>query len=260
MVRSLALLAVLVAVASSRAPAQDLVGPKWTPLSFSVAKPGGGRNPGLDLDQGTQVVVRVELPGQNIVAGDLAKCRVDSFTDDLKTDLLATPDPLARPAVSGSLTWLSKEPNNFTFRTPGHPAKGATKVRIKGSLTLVVGTGEKELEKKDVELKTKAGVDLGIGTIKMKLDGFNPAGAPTFYVYDGNRPLTSVALIGGDGKEIRSRLVSSMYGNDKAGKPVHQATITVPDKKVERCTVRVKYYDTVEEVKVPFDLEVGPGL
>jgi hypothetical protein len=260
MARSLGLLALFAGAAQT--PAQDLVRPepKWTPLSFSVAKPGGGRNPGLDLDQGTQVVVRIDLPGQKIVAGDLAKCKVDSFTDDLKTDLLATPDPFGRPVVSGGRTFLTEEANNFSFHTPGHPAKGAAKVRIKGSVALIVGRDEKDVEKKDAELRAKAGVDLGFGTLKLKLDGFNPGGAPASYAYEGSRPLTSVSLLDGAGKEIRSRLVSSIYGTDKAGKPVHQATISVADRKVDRCTVRMKYLDTVEEVKVPFDLEVGPGL
>jgi hypothetical protein len=32
------------------------------------------------------------------------------------------------------------------------------------------------------------------------------------------------------------------------------------DTKVDRCTVRVRYFDTIEKADVPLDLEVGLGL
>lgn len=261
MARPLLLLTVLAAVAPSRTPAQDIEGPKWTPLSFSVGRPAGdGARAVFDLQQGTRVVARLELPGQKIVTINSAKSKAESFADDRGTDLLAAPvgrGLLGVPAVSG------EHADGITFHVSGCPAKGATRVRIKGHVMVLVGRGEKEAEKKDADLK--AGIDLGFGELKVQAfrtpgGGLQPRPS-TSISFNGTKPLTAVTLLDADGKEIPCRF-SPLYQPfaPADGKIRHRAAVTVPDRKLERCTVRVKHFDTVEEVKVPFDLEVGPGL
>jgi hypothetical protein len=122
MVRSLGLLAVLAAAVSSRAPAQDLVGPKLTPLSFGVGKASEEAERPAGARDRTNVTARLELPGRKIVAVDPAKCKVDGFTDDRGTDLLAAAGP-DHHTVQVSQPLLKQPLNNLTFSAPACPAR-----------------------------------------------------------------------------------------------------------------------------------------
>jgi hypothetical protein len=261
MIRSVSLLVLLAVVASSSSPAQDLLqGPKWTPLEFHVQKTEEGENALREFNRGTHVVARLELLGQKFVAIDMTKCKLDSFTDDKNTDLLAA--PAARPlslAISNS-TVLGGKPNDINFQAPGCPVKGATKVHIKGTIIALVGKDEKEVEKKDVALKD--GLELEMGGIKLQLakaTGFGKTAADTRLTCTSERPVISVTILDGDGKELPCRSTLSFHPS-ATGKGTTRGSITITGTKVERCTLRIKYFDSVEEVKVPVDLEVGPGL
>jgi hypothetical protein len=262
---SLPLLATLVA----EAPAQDLQGPSWKPQAFQVMKPDADEKSVLrDASVGTRVVARLGLLGQKFITIDPVKSKLDSFTDDLKTDLLAAPAvgalPFARASlITGGRSGLSgARPNDITFHAPGCPSRGATKVRIKGTVTVIVGKDEKTIEKKDVVLK--AGVDLDIGSLKPLADRFANApgalGRSTMLSYDGTKAISAITLLDADGKEIPCRFTMTYRPATANTKETCRASVLVTDRTVERCTVRIKYFDSVEEVKVPVDLEVGPGL
>jgi hypothetical protein len=261
MIRSLGLLAAFVAF--SAASGQDLQGRTWTPLAFHVLKPEGAVNAIREMERGTRVIVRLELSGQQYIVLDPGKCKLDSFTDDKNTDLLAAPAPrggFLRPRISaGGLGVSDGRPNDITFHAPGCLAKGATKVRIKGTLSVLVGKDEKQAELKDVVLK--AGAKLEFGTLKL-WERTGAAVGPakrdeTFVEYEGKRPLTAVTLVDADGKEIPCRL-SLSYRPPADG--AYRAMFILKGNKIDRCAVRVKYFDTVEEITIPVDLEVGPGL
>jgi hypothetical protein len=127
-------------------------------------------------------------------------------------------------------------------------------------VTAVVGVDEKELDKKLVGGKD---FDLEFGTFKLPKQG--PAGKKgadpgARVVYQGSRPLASVTLADPNGKEIACRLVTGYQPLAGARQTPYQALIFITTDKLDGCTIRVKYYSGVEEVKVLFDLEVGPGL
>jgi hypothetical protein len=141
--------------------------------------------------------------------------------------------------------------NDLTFRAPNCPAVGATKVRIKGSVVVVVGKDEKEFEKKDF-----AGTaDLGFGTIRELVGGFGNNA-----VYDGDKPLKSVSFVDADGKTVNCALSTSPFGAPAAKQSAYRYSIRPAGNAAFRGTLRVKYFDSTENVTVPVDLEVGPGL
>jgi hypothetical protein len=252
MIRSLGLLVVLVAF--STATAEDAQKPTLHVMSFHVTKPEAV--PGMlgDRDRGTRVSVRLEVPGRSLLSFDTKASKVESFADDKNTDLMAVPPGSPAPQLleverSGS----RGRTNDLTFHAPDCPAKGATKVRVKGSLVAIVGKTEKEIEKKDFA----GDADLGFGTMKEQKGGF---GGNTL-TYDGDKPLKSVSFTDADGKTVTCTINSTGgFGAAGAKKSAYRNTIRATGNVAIRGTLRVKYFDATEEITVPVDLEVGPGF
>jgi hypothetical protein len=257
MSRSLALLALLIAF--SPASAQDIQGPSWTPLSFAVYKPDP-KNILRSASAGTRVTALLDIPARKVVSIDFKKSMYDSYTDDKDTNLLAVPAAaagLGRQLISpGPLN-----ANEITFFAPSCPTRGASRVRIKGSVVALIGKDEKEVEKKDFSLKEGGKLDFGsikpqdLVTLKMKL--FQQV------IYDGTRPLNSVKVLDVNGNELPCQVSTTQGFAGLLGlgeKPGYRAVITITGNEVDRCTLKIKYFDSVEELTVPFDLEVGPGF
>ena len=262
MIRSFGLFAVLAAF--SAAAAQDAQKPTLKVMSFHVTRPDGpppkvdetgkGDRPfGIDRDRGTRVVVRVDVPGRQLLSFDTKASKVESFTDDKNTDLTGVPPGSPAPKlVEVERVAIRTKTNDLTFHAPMCPAIGATKVRIKGSVVAVVGKDEKEVETKDF-----AGTaDLGFGKIAEQKGGFGGNSA----VYDGDKPLKSVSLVDADGKTVACTLSTTPFGAAAARKTAYRYSIRSAGNVALRGTIRVKYFDATEEVTIPVDLEVGPGF
>jgi hypothetical protein len=162
-----------------------------------------------------------------------------------------------RPIISPG--YLIDEANVITFHAPSCPIRGASRVRIKGSVVVLVGKDEKEVEKKDFSLKEGGNLDFGsikpqdLVALKVKL--FQQV------IYDGTRPIISVNLLDDNGNEIPGRVNTSQgFAGVFGAKPRYHSFITFTGNEVDRCTLRIKYFNSVEEVTVPVDLEVGPGF
>jgi hypothetical protein len=259
MTRFLFLLPLLALPAATAQDTADPKKPQWSPQGLSVLKPGpSDEEPGLLLNEGTHVTALLRLPGQFLIGIDTLQSKVEAFTDDKNTDLRNAPgaNPLSqRLGVTTSRDPADGKYARIIFRAPGCPAAGATKVRVKGSLTALVGKDEKKVEKKDVSLKD--GVELEIGTLKL----LTPATRTTAVSYTGTRALKSVVFLDADGAEIPVRQSVGIL-SQRAARGQFASSFRPADRntKLDRCTVRVTYFDRVDEVVVPVDLEVGPGL
>jgi hypothetical protein len=142
--------------------------------------------------------------------------------------------------------------NDVTFHAPNCPAKGAAKVRIKGRVVAVVGKDEKEMEKKDFT----GTADLGFGTISEQQGGFGGNAA----TYSGDKPLRAVSFVDADGKTVNCSLSTPPFGTRPGKGPAYRYSIRPAGNAAIRGTLRVKYFDSTENVTVPVDLEVGPGF
>jgi hypothetical protein len=259
MIRSLGLLAVLVAF--SGATAQDVQKPTLKVMAFHVTKSDGApaksddRGPGAraDRDLGTRVVVRVEVPGRQLISFDTKASKVESFTDDKDTDLAAVPAGSPAPTLlEVERASIRTRTNDVTFHAPNCPAKGAAKVRIKGSVVAVVGKDEKEIEKKEFA----GSAEFEFGKMVEQKGGFGG----NQLTYDGDKPLKSVSFVDADGKTVACTLSTSPFGAAAARKTAYRNTIRAAGNVAIRGTLRVKYFDSTENVTVPVDLEVGPGF
>lgn len=128
--------------------------PEWAPHTLVVGRPlpadGIPARPGVvnprNLDAGTRVTVILRLTGRAIVGFEPAQSKLEGFTDDKGTDLLAATEDgqFPRPRVTAELA--EGHYGLVSFRGPGIPAAGATRVRIRGTVVALVGKGEKEVE------------------------------------------------------------------------------------------------------------------
>lgn len=265
MLRRVALVVLLVvpaAVAQEPRPAGE---PEWTPVGIAVTRPDPAEDerPGLARDRGvnTTLTAQLQLPGRIILAVDPTQCAVDRFTDDRNTNLYDAPQVrLSFARVTATAPPAHGKAIRVTFRAPGHPAAGATKLRVKGEVGVVVGKDEKTVERKDVSVRK--GVDLGAGTLKALDSGLARDVAPTGVKYTGTRPLKRLALVDRAGEEVEA--VRNPFTEARtagaAAKGEFSMLYSWPRAAPDPCTVRATYFDRVELVVVPVDLEAGLGL
>jgi hypothetical protein len=282
----LVLLAPLTAADDPKAVKEPAL-PKWTVHGLSVMKGSpdaeraqGDRGPGPGFGalpllpaEGTRVILMLQIPDRAVLAYDSKGCKIDSLTDDKGTDLLKgampAPEPAGRggpagtsPRVTGTQFGPEGKSGIFTFSAPGLPAAGAMKLRVKGSVAVVVGSKEKEVEKKDVSIKD--GVDLEFGKLSLIESPFNGRNTTTAVSYKGTKPIKKLTLLDADGKEIAIRRSTMPPTGSRDLDPTRDfpARFAPTDRtaKIDKCTVRVTYFDTVETVTLPVDLETGLGF
>jgi hypothetical protein len=265
MVRRVALAALLVAPVAAAQPPRPAADPEWTPVGISVVKPDPDpdERPLIARDPvgSTTLSVQLHLPGRFILGVDPAECVLDRFGDNRNTNLLAA--PLVRPnasRVTPGHAQLSGKSVRMTFQGTGYPTAGATKLRLRGVVGVLVGRDEKTVERKDVSVR-KA-VDLGVGTLK----ALNVAGREAIggVKYIGTRPIKTLLIIDRSGEAVEvPRNPYSTSGARTAvawSKGESSMLYTWPRTAPDPCTVRATYFDRVELVQVPVELDAGLGL
>ena len=154
---------------------------------------------------------------------------------------------------------INKDGKQFStiFRAPGVPSVGANRVNLKGSFVVECGSDEKTLEFKNVVWNGKLDMVVGPFELKMGRSAFGDEACAVF-VTTQNCRIKQVKFQMADGKQIeRSRAVSGSVAKTKAGKRV--ADYSLNDVR-DRCTVFLTFFEKIELVKVPVDVQVGIGF
>jgi hypothetical protein len=145
---------------------------------------------------------------------------------------------------------------------PNTPAKGAGKVIVKGEVALRCGIGEVVVDKKDVALKPKTAVTAGPAEFTIDKAEDQDFGDVKFMIeLKASQPfdaIREIEFLDADGKPIEHESMgSSSFGF--GGKMQYSRNIGL-HKKVDKATMRIKHYKTIETVKVPLDLEIDVGF
>jgi hypothetical protein len=189
-----------------------------------------------------------------------AKC-----TDDKGTDLSAEKEKSRFGFGSRAFSFRDARENGGTIielHQPNMPAVGATKVKIDGELVLRCGIGEVVVEQKDVVLKPKTAVKAGPAEFVIKDARDEDFGDTKLTLeIESTKPLDVIKemeFVDAEGKAIKhQRMGSASFG--AFGKMTYQRTLAL-EQKADKVTLRIKHYKTIETVKVPLKLEVGPGF
>ena len=131
-----------------------------------VAPNGGNDNRNYCWKPGVTVSVLYSPTEGKIVTFNENESKLDSFTDDKGTDLMAAPpstDPFNKPGISGMLPMANAGASSITFdlKASGQPAKGATAFSITGKASLQIAAGTHQFTVENVDIKTNAAFSLG---------------------------------------------------------------------------------------------------
>jgi hypothetical protein len=242
---------VLFALAVPAATAQEnknTIEHRWTPIALSVQKPGPPEER-LPFSEGTRITALLHMPARFIVGIDQNKSNIEKMADDKNNDLLKRLGIRTDSHVSA--TDFTGKYAAVVFHAPYWPGQGATRIRIKGTIVALVGKDEAAIELKRVSLKN--GVDSEFG--KFTLDSFRWPGTTTVH-YSGSRPIKKVLFLDGASKEIPCQQRNSSM----APFGTFRGSCFLKQDNVDRCTMRLTYFQNVERVVVPVNLEVGLGL
>jgi hypothetical protein len=224
-------------------------------VGLRVEKP----NPDDILVGGTTLKLLVDAPERFPLGVEVKNSKLTAATDDKGFDLTVDPAgaktfPRNPIGNAGQESWQGQY-LTFTIRLPGRPCAGAEKIRLKGNLIVLFGSGEKAVEVKDVRLEEK-GKATTVGPATLAL--FNPRDEETSVMVRSTKAVKQVLFFDAAGKEIpqRGSLIRFGFGTKKAD---NYSGMVRLEGKVEACSVRLVYFQNVEQLKVPLNLECGLG-
>ena len=250
------------AAATASAPASAVVKPEVYGVEIKKAEPG--RDERFGAQEGILVKLFIAQPDRFIIGVDDKASKLTSFQDDRKNDLSKSKDPKAfKQDFLSPFNEVTKDGHGIKLdlRAPQTPAPGAKAIQVKANVALRVGFDEKKQEVKDVNL-ANAKISLAGMNMSVKRSKDQAWGDYKMTVtLSSNRPqdgIRTLTFVGADGKEIKSGITSRSSFSFGAGGnwDVTYGLGAV----VERATIRVEYFDRVEVVNVPLDMELGVGF
>jgi hypothetical protein len=195
----------------------------------------------------------VSVPKKTLLGIDPERRKVDKFEDDKGNSLLDE-----RRAFFQQLN-ISTDRSAMhvtVFSDDKLPGKGASKLTLKGDLTLAYGAGEKSQELKKVKFEEKGTAMAGDFeiTVNRAKGNFGIEG-PAFTLKSKTRGIKGVTLEDDEGTKYEVLT----YGTAVQVGDKWQTSFGVK-KAIKEGTVTVHYFSKEEKVKVPIDLTVGLDL
>jgi hypothetical protein len=258
MIRTVMVLTAGLVLCTALARAQDEKPAKTTieVIALSVNKKLSDKD--LSWFSSTGMTFKLQHPGKQILGVDTSS-KITDFQDDKKTSLIGT--GFFRPSFYGGQTSKDRSSILISLSSGVNPAKGASKVTLKGSVVLRCGLDEKTTEAKEVEFKLpkKDDPEIKIDDFVLKVTaergfGFNSGAA--FTLTTEKPGIKSVTVKDEDGNAVE---VSTGYSYQEFNtkKMVYNFTL---GKQVKKGKLTVTYYNKEEKVTVPVDFSVGLGL
>lgn len=195
----------------------------------------------------TGVYLFIQVPGKHVAAIDTAATKL-ALTDDKGNDL-AAPNPVATPTIP---TDKSKEQARLYVLGSKAPAVGATRVRVKGELVLLCGTGEKSATAEKFSVRDKEKVTVGPAAFEVVV----VKDRPTVTLKAESASVKTVTFTDADGKPLTAGGTINLGA--PGGKVSQTATFLLPAK-AEAVGIKVVYYEKIEAVKLPVDTDTGVG-
>jgi hypothetical protein len=233
-----------------------------TGLMVRKPVPSKKKEPVAFPDNGnTGVDVNISAPGKFILGIDVKASKLTEFTDDKDTKLYT--------ANQFGLGWLSDFPqigqdgDSCAVHINGQtaPGKGATKLKVKATVVLTCGSGEKATDKKEIAIKKDAKETVGDYTIQVLNDGAM-FGSPQISVSGEKQNLKSLEFFDAKGEAIKLFFPpyrQTFFPTTAGGKLTYGLVAGLP-KKMDSVTVKAVYFDKTEAVSAPIDLSFGVGL
>jgi hypothetical protein len=253
MKRLLAGLAALVLWAAGAGAGGDATKPGKTtiePVYFSASRKLDDKKFGFSSES-TSFQFVLAVPGKQFL-GVEPTSKISELKDDKGTSLLSTGFIQSNFAMNRIATDRSAMVVGIYSNVA--PAKGASKIHLKGNLVVRCGLEEKSTDEKEVELKDKAEAKMGDYTLKVTQEkGFGGFGG--MFSITGTSPnIKSVSVKGDDGTAVE------VITGFSTGFGTSWTTNYTLRKPVKKGKISVTYFSKDEKVTVPVDITIGLGL
>lgn len=214
-----------------------------------------GRSPGVEVH------VRVHDKGQTFIGV------VDSGTNPAAVATLydASGNPMsAESGMGGGFgNNISEDGHSVTIPVSSSdvPPAGSSSLQVKGTIILLAGADETT---EDAELTLTVDSTVKLGGVEAKVTSADAAGEEDscWFALEANKPFDTIAefkFLDEAGKELEGQSMgggSFGFGDEMT----YQKNFSVSSKPGSKITVRIRYFKSTEEVKVPVDLPVTLGL
>jgi len=267
--KRIATLALVTLVAAALAAPAMAASVQVVGLQVMKPRPAKTANPmGESYVMGVQPGVTIHLhvadAGRKMLSLDREASKLESFTDDQGASLAPDkPDSLMDHWL-GSWPKFSDDKHSciLQVRTDKLPDKGATTIRVKGTLAIICGSDEKDTEAKNVRLRKGSGFRVGGQQVKISDTGKASYGGMkmtvTLQSSESFEAIQNIEFVDADGKTIKSRRQQSSRSGF-GGKRIYSVTYGLAESP-NAATIKIKYFGKMETLKAPLDITVGAGL
>jgi len=222
----------------------------------------------FNWSEGTTVVVLVTLPKGGIIAFDPKASKVETFTDDKGTNLLEAKSSKFHfgGGPFGSWPKISEDARAAVIevQSNGLPAKGATKLTVKGTLVFKTAKQKKTYTAKDIALKVGTKIEAGsipfeitkVG--KPKWGGNKAKLAVTLKATQDLSQIAAIRFLDAEGNEIKAQPAGTTKMSS-FGRTTIQQNYRL-EEEVKTATVAIDYWEDLEIVNLPFEVQATLGL
>lgn len=220
-------------------------------------------NGALMAPPGVAVEVRLTPPYGKVVNINQNASKVDSFTDDKGTDLLAvrSDNPFSKPGF-GIMDASKGTYATAAIQAAGLPAKGATGLNISGTVVLEIATGTNLFTVDNVEMKTNATFNIddlpviisNVGTNRNQWMAKNYQYSVTFSSFRDLGNISNLEFFDPQGNKIGAS--KSSWGGGPLGYMIEYNI----KQKVDRMKIVATCWQGLETVEVPISIKTGLGL
>ena len=265
-------LVVLLTVAAAAAtaevqPAEDDGRTSVQVVGLQVVRPLRGDKDKQSLTgrrTGTVLTIRAGRADRHLLGVDDKLSRLETFTDDRKTEMVDESGKLLRTWLDGR-TWASPDGRDCLFEVVSMrtPASGARQLRLKASIVLKCGRDGMAVEQPNFRLAKDS--RLTVGPAPMKITGVQRGDKTTIFTLSTKSSVERIAGIrffDADGKEIDTQLLEETVVGFM-GNTFHDRTYCLKTEKpgrLDAVTARVEYFNKISKLVVPVDVTATVGL
>jgi hypothetical protein len=215
---------------------------------------------------GTTVALLIASEKAGLIQFDPENSTLSRFTDDKGNDLLTRTEVDKGAAQPGFSMFPKVSPDGkfcaLDVFAPSRPAKGSTRIKVEGVVTMLCASEKTETVVKDVAIKnstklTAAGIELTLDNVGKPDFGDEPLSV-TLRAHAKLDNVAEIKFCKADGTEIKSHRTGS-------SKMAILGSLTVEwtyslAEKADVAQIKVYIWKDLEKKKVPFKLDVDVGL
>ena len=256
-------------VSAGSASAADVTAPgNLQFIALKVVAPDGGKdNRSYCWKPGVTVSVTYAPTAGKIVKFNENDSKIDTFTDDKGTDLMAGPpsqDPFNKPGINYMSTGSEGGESSIILdlKSSGQPAKGAATFTITGKLNLQIVASTNQFTADNVAIKTNASFSLGDLPVVISEAGTNqnPWAAKEYHysiTISSLRDMDSISTL--DFYDAQGHKVDALkrsWGGGFLGSMIQYDL----KQNLDHAKIVATCWQRLQTIDVPFTVKTGAGL